>query len=80
MTVKQAATAMETSAAVVYALCQMGVLRHTRVGLPGRRGSIRISPDAVAEYLKSREVGPAQRPMPMPRPARKIKLSHIELP
>jgi excisionase family DNA binding protein len=80
MTVKQAAAVLESSEALVYALCQIGALRHSRVGLPGKRGSIRISEEAIAEYLKAREVGPERVAAPAPRPARKLKLSHLEIP
>jgi excisionase family DNA binding protein len=79
VTVKQAAEQLEMSPGLVYALCQTGAIRHTRVGMPGKRGSIRISEEAIAEYKRAREVGPADtRPIPPPRP--KVKLQHLRLP
>jgi excisionase family DNA binding protein len=78
MTVKQAAEQLEMSIGLVYALCQAGSIRHTRVGMPGKRGTIRISEGAVAEYKRAREVGPAaSRPISPPRP--KVKLENLRL-
>jgi excisionase family DNA binding protein len=53
MTVREAALRIGVSASLVYELCRQGVLRHTRHGRPGKRGTIRISEQAVAEYLAS---------------------------
>jgi len=55
MTVKQAADRIGISPSLIYALCHEGILRHTRHGRPGRRGTIRISEDAVREYLAACE-------------------------
>ena len=64
---------------LVYSLCHAGIIRHTRVGMPGERGAIRITEEAIAEYLRAREVGPAApRPTTPPRP--KVKLHHLQLP
>lgn len=49
LTVKEAALQLGVSAATVYGLCRQGRLRHTRIGL--KRGVIRISDDALKEYL-----------------------------
>lgn len=59
LTVKQAAMCMGISASLVYELCALGLIRHTRHGRPGKRGTIRISEEAIAEYQASceREVG-----------------------
>jgi excisionase family DNA binding protein len=51
MTVREAALKIGVSASLVYELCRQGVLRHTRHGRPGKRGTIRISEEAVAEYV-----------------------------
>jgi excisionase family DNA binding protein len=51
LTVKQAAKQIGISPSLVYELCRLGVLRHTRHGRPGCRGTIRISEEAVTEYL-----------------------------
>lgn len=55
MTVKQAATRVGVSPSLIYDLCREGVLRHSRHGRPGRRGTIRISEDALNDYLASCE-------------------------
>jgi excisionase family DNA binding protein len=51
VTVREVALKIGISASLVYDLCREGVLRHTRHGRPGKRGTIRISEDAVAEYV-----------------------------
>jgi hypothetical protein len=55
MKVKEAATRIEISESLIYELCRLGVLRHSRHGRPGKRGCIRIADDAVAEYLAETE-------------------------
>jgi excisionase family DNA binding protein len=55
LTVKQAAVRIGVSQSLVYELCRLGVLRHTRHGRPGRRGTIRIAEDALRDYLASCE-------------------------
>lgn len=55
MTVKQAAARIGISASLVYELCRLGALRHSRHGRPGRRGTIRISEDALRDYQSSCE-------------------------
>jgi excisionase family DNA binding protein len=75
--VKQTADRIPCSVATVYALCAAGRLRHSRVGLG--RGVIRISEEAIVEYLSSRETGPEQR-APPPAPRRKIVLHHLDMP
>jgi excisionase family DNA binding protein len=78
LTVKQVAEQLGVSAGLVYSLCSLGVLRHSRHGRPHRRGCIRISEDAVAEYLRAKEVGPAvARPVSPTRP--KVKLENLRL-
>lgn len=56
MTIKQAAERIGISLSLTYELCRLGLLRHTRHGRPGCRGTIRVSEEAVAEYLASRTV------------------------
>jgi excisionase family DNA binding protein len=51
MTAKQAAERIGISLSLVYDLCRFGVLKHTRHGRPGKRGTIRITEEAIAEYL-----------------------------
>lgn len=55
LTVKQAAKRAGISASLVYELCALGLIRHSRHGRPGRRGTIRISEEAIAEYVASCE-------------------------
>lgn len=61
LTVKQAAKMIGISPSLVYELCRLGLLRHSRHGRPGKRGTIRISETALAEYslLSEREGEPA---------------------
>jgi excisionase family DNA binding protein len=74
MTVRQAADRLGVSCQTVYNLCAARLLRHSRIGLG--RGKIAISQEAIAEYLKGREVGPAKaEPPPPPRP--RIKFYHL---
>lgn len=75
LSVKNAAKTMGVSVALVYALCAGRQLRHSRVGLG--RGKIVISEEAVAEFLLTRESGPAPR-QPGP-PPRKLRLNHLEV-
>lgn len=53
--VKSTAARLGVSRSLVYELCRLGVMRHTRHGRPGRRGAIRITEEAVAEYLAACE-------------------------
>lgn len=50
MTVRQAAQKLGISLSLVYALCHEGVIHHTRHGRPGKRGTIRISEEALRDY------------------------------
>lgn len=77
LTVKEAAVRLGVSEQTVYGLCSARMLRHSRIGLG--RGKIVISDEAIAEYLRGREVGPEQ-PKPPPIPRRKIRLDHLALP
>ena len=73
MTVKQAAERIGISCSLVYALCRSGVLGHTRHGRPGKRGTIRIIDEAVAEYLAScKDEG---RPEAAPIPLRHLNMN-----
>lgn len=69
MTVRQAAERLGISASLVYALCRDGVLKHFRHGRPGKRGTIRIPEQAVAEYIASCER----------RPYAAMELKHLHL-
>lgn len=71
MTVKQAAQRLGLSPSLIYSLCAFGVIKHTRHGRPGRRGCIRISEEAIAEYQASCRVEPP--------PAPAMELKHLRL-
>jgi excisionase family DNA binding protein len=79
VSVKGAAAQMGVSSAIVYALCAAGRLRHSRVGL--RRGKIVISEEAISDYLRSTERGPAQVEVlsvaPRALKSRPIDLRHL---
>ena len=75
LSVKQTAELLGISVSLVYDLCKAGVLRHSRHGRPGKRGCIRVSQEAIAAYLKEREVG-----MEKPPPAlQKVQLKNLSL-
>lgn len=73
MTVKQAAARLGLSSSLVYSLCAFNVIRHTRHGRPGKRGTIRISEEAIAEYQEQCRV---ERSIPSAPP----RFKHINLP
>jgi excisionase family DNA binding protein len=68
MTVAEAAKKIGISVSLTYELCRLGTIRHSRHGRPGRRGTIRISPEAVAEYLAN-----AERRSPLPDDSSPLK-------
>ena len=49
MTVKEAAARVGVSPSLIYEMCRLGSLRHSRHGRPGCRGTIRISEDALRD-------------------------------
>jgi excisionase family DNA binding protein len=53
-TIKQAAEKLNVSPSLVYALCKGGRIRHERCGL--KRGTIRISDEALEEYRRAAQV------------------------
>lgn len=55
LSVKVAAERLNLSRSLVYELCRLGLLRHTRHGRPGCRGTIRISDEALDDYRVSCE-------------------------
>ena len=72
MTVKEVAHMMGISESLVYELCRLGVLRHSRHGRPNSRGTIRIGEDAVAECRAACQRQGPSAPLP--------NLRHIKLP
>ena len=75
-TVKGAASELNVSPALVYALCKSGRIRSERHGLTGR-GAIRIPDGALAEYRERAGAGTpvVLAPAPPPLPA----LKHLNL-
>jgi excisionase family DNA binding protein len=61
VTVKQAAAELGISPSLVYGLCAEGKIRHERHGLG--RGTIRITREALDEYLRAAEVKPKGLPL-----------------
>lgn len=53
MTVKTAAQWLDVSPSLIYELCRLGRIRHTRHGKPGKRGTIRIEEAAMEECRQS---------------------------
>ena len=53
LTVNQVASRLKCSSSLVYALCAEGKLAHHRLG--NRRGTIRITEDQLAQFLKYTE-------------------------
>ena len=58
-TVAEMAQKLRVNPATVYALCNAKKLAHTRVG--AGRGAIRISDEAINNYLQTNTAGPALR-------------------
>ena len=61
--VKQAAERLGISESLIYALCRLGVISHTRHGRPGKRGCIRIEEAALESYREGCKG--AQAPLPL---------------
>jgi excisionase family DNA binding protein len=74
MTVREAAERLGVSAQTVYQLCAARKLRHVRIGLG--RGTVRISEEAIAEYLRRAEGAPDAAPAP----PRRAAFKHVRLP
>ena len=70
MTVKQASRLLSISPATVYALVAEGKLKAHRFGL--KRGTIRISEEALREYQDEAKVEPK-------RPTLALNLKHVTL-
>ena len=72
--VKQVAERLNVSSSIVYALIDGGALKCNRIGLG--RGTIRVSEDALREYLQRNEQGGASIPL---SPDGKPLLKHLTL-
>jgi len=53
VTVREVARRLEISPSLVYALCAQGIIPHTRHGRVGKRGTIRITEEAVVAYVEA---------------------------
>lgn len=76
LTVAQAAEKLGVKPGLVYQLCSSGRLRHCRVG--NGRGVIRISEDALDEYVMSVTFG-GRAEDDTPPARRAVKLRHLRL-
>lgn len=63
MTVKQAAQRIGISVSLVYELCRLHIIKHTRHGRPGKRGTIRISLEAIEIYLSDCQSVQSKEPL-----------------
>jgi hypothetical protein len=79
LSVKAAATRAGVSPALVYAWVTAGLLSHCRLGMPGRRGCIRIAEADLEAFLQAqkREGRPVEPPAPRVQP---LKLKFLRLP
>ena len=80
LTVNEAAERAAVSASLIYGWCSAGLLAHHRLGLAGRRGSIRIDEVDLGAFLASQKRG-GKRALPTPSPPPKpICLKYLRLP
>ena len=72
LSVAQAAERLSVSPALVYGWCNAGVITHHRLGLPGRRGCIRIAEADLDAFIAGRKREGRQevpgRPLPSAYP------------
>jgi excisionase family DNA binding protein len=76
LTVRQAAERASVCASVVYAWVAAGMLPHFRLGMPGRKGSIRIAEADLDAFLASQRREGRKESAPPPQP---LKLKHLQL-
>src|SRR5205823_919053 len=74
---KQIAASAGVSVQLVYAWCAAGVLKHFRLGTPGRRGKIVIDERDWVAFLESRSVGTTTA---TPFASTPPTLKHLKLP
>ena len=55
MTVAEASRRIGISLSLTYELVRLGLIRHSRHGRPGKRGTIRVTDEAITEYLMRAE-------------------------
>jgi excisionase family DNA binding protein len=79
LSVKEAAERVGVSVALVYGWCSAGLLAHHRLGLPGKRGCIRIAEQDLAALLAGQRKAGRLPAAPSPPSAPAVKLKHLEL-
>jgi hypothetical protein len=79
LTVKMAAERIGVSAALVYGWCNAMVITHHRLGLPGRRGCIRIAEADLDAFIAGRKLEGRQEAPPPPY-RQPTRLKHLHLP
>jgi excisionase family DNA binding protein len=57
LTVREAAEVARVSESLIYAWCRSGALPHLRLGVPGKRGCIRITPEELRGFLAGCRIG-----------------------
>jgi hypothetical protein len=78
--VKEAAARANVSAALIYTLCGLNILPHTRIGRPGTRGSIRIDEADLDAFLDSQKRKGRPEPPPSPKPVKpKLSFRHLRV-
>jgi excisionase family DNA binding protein len=77
LTVAEAADALHVSENTIRALCSARKLRHERYGMG--RGTIRIPPDAIAEYRERVTVQTDEGRSKPPPPRRQKRLRNLSL-
>jgi excisionase family DNA binding protein len=76
MTVAQVAEQLGVSENLVYGWVASGELVHLRFGGRGKRGAIRIEPEALALFIVSRRQGDGQKKAPAPG---LVRLKHLKI-
>ncbi len=79
LTVKDAAARAGVSTALVYSWVAAGLLAHHRLGMPGRRGCIRIAEGDLDAFLAGQKREGRQEIPPPAAPLRRPPLKHLEL-
>jgi excisionase family DNA binding protein len=79
LSVNEAATLAGVSVALVYGWVAAGILPHYRLGLPGRRGAIRIAGADLDAFLASQRTEGRKDPPPPPAPAPRQQFKQLTI-
>ena len=81
LTVKEVAQRVGVSCGLVYQWIQAKVLPHYRLGLPGRRGAIRVSEGDLEAFLQTQkqQKEPEAAPPTPSQPHPRLKLKHVRV-